>query len=570
MSEFSALLPMATLLVAAALILVSPKALIGLISILAPLVSAWFAWQTLAVGDTPGFLVMDYSVMAVRVDALAQGMVGLFLLVAFIGAVFIHPIKDRLQHAALLTYLAGGIGVVLASDWIGFFISFEIIALSGAALVLTGREEASVQAGIRYLLFQIAAGVTVLAGILLHASQTGDWSVGPIGLEGLAAWLLFLGFGVKVGFPLVHIWLVDAYPRASIAGLAVLVAVTTKVGLIALMRVFPGEAILVPVGVVMALWPIAYVLTENNLRRVLAYSMMIQLGLMVVAIGVGTPTAMDGVALHIGMDVLFKMTMFMAMALIFAQYQTTNADQLGGLAKHWPIVAVCVAIAALANIALPFTGAFLSKKLMLGAIQDSTLPLSLYWLLVSLSVVGLLYAWIRVFWRVFFGAEQGAVSNQKPSAIPATQLLALIIPVALLVLSGIFPSTVDGFRPFGSSTEVFTSKTIIAQFFMLIGAGVVYWLLSRIGFGLPRQYKTRLYDVDVVYRMVLVTMPLAVAALWRQCAQVISMPILRIGKFVAQPKWALDHLGQSWPIGAMAFWVGVLFLLILGFGLFQA
>ena len=510
---------------------------------------------------------MDYLLNPIHVDPLGLMMVRLFHIASFIGALFVSPIKDRLQHGALLAYLAGGIGVVLAGDWLSFFVFFEMIALSGAALVLARRDEVATQAGIRYFVFQVAAGVTVLAGILLHANQTGDWSVGPVALTGSAGWLLLLGFGIKTGFPLIHIWLVDAYPKASIAGLAVLVAVTTKVGVFALMRTFPGEGALIPVGVVMALWPIAYVLTENNLRRVLAYSMMVQLGLMVVAVGVGTPTALDGVALHIVMDVFFKMTLFMAMALVFVHLNTTNADRLGGLAKHWPVIGVCVVVAVLANIALPLTGAFISKKLMLSAIETSELPHILYWVLVSLSVVGLLYGWVRIAWRVFLSGDQSGIGSTHIPNVPGVQQLALMIPVALLLITGIWPGLLDGLRPFGSATEVFTSKKILAQLVMLGSAGLVYWVLSRFGLGLPRTYESKLYDVDVIYRFLLVTLPAQIRHAWSAGVNVVKEPIVRGAQWIGHPKWPLQHLGQSWPIGAMALWAALIFAVLLVLGI---
>lgn len=278
MSDWMLLLPVLLFLGSALLIALIPKGRpVWWISALTPLVSAAVAWHAFTPGATLSFSSMDYVLNPVRVDALGLWMVGLFHVAAFIGALFISPIKDRLQHAALLAYFAGGMGVALAGDWISFFVFFEIIALSGVGLVLARADEVATEAGVRYLLFQIAAGLSVLIGFSLHVQHTGDWSVGPVPLEGWAGWFLLAGFGIKAGFPLFHVWLVDAYPKASLAGLAVLVAVTTKVGLLALMRVFPGEDILVPIGVVMALWPVAYVLAENNLRRVLAYSMMVQL-----------------------------------------------------------------------------------------------------------------------------------------------------------------------------------------------------------------------------------------------------------------------------------------------------
>jgi multicomponent Na+:H+ antiporter subunit D len=562
LSDWMLLSPVVVFLAAAALMAVVPKRQLGWLTVATPLLSGWLAWHNLNLGASFSVDWMDHALVPVQADALGLLMVGLFHLAALIGALFIAPVTDRWQHGAMLAYFAGGLGVVLAGDWISFFVFFEIIALSGSVLIFARRDEVATASGIRYLLFQIGAGVTVLTGILTHANQSGDWSVGPVALDGLAGVLLLVGFGIKAGFPLVHVWLVDAYPKASMAGLAVLVAVTTKVGVVALLRVFPGEAVLVPIGVVMALWPMAHVLTENNLRRVLAYSMMVQLGLMVVAIGVGTPTALDGVALHIVMDVLFKMTLFMAVALIWAQFKTTDSDRLGGLAQHWPIVAGCVAVASLANMAVPLTGAFISKKLMLNAIEISTLPDGLYWVLVPLSVLGLLYAWVRIFWRVFI-APANRPTAHTPKPIAGIQQIALFIPVLALLVTGLMPGWLDLIRPFGSTTDVFTSKKIIAQLLLLGGAGLVYAVLARLGFGLPRQPVARLIDAEVLYRWALVQAPQTLRQAGLAVSQTMARPLAQLARWMAQPKWPLDHLGQSWSIGAMALWVGVIFAALL-------
>jgi len=567
MSDWMLLLsPTVIFLIAACLMAVVPKRQLWWLTVATPLVSAWIAWQTLSPAVNVSLEWMDYTLIPIQPDALGLLMVGLFHVAALIGALFIAPVTDRWQHGAMLAYFAGGIGTVLAGDWISFFICFEIIALSGSALIFARRDHAATAAGVRYLLFQIAAGVTVLTGILPHASHTGSWMVGPVALEGLAGALLLIGFGIKAGFPLVHLWLVDAYPKASLAGLAVLVAVTTKVGVVALMRVFPGETALVPIGVVMAIWPVAHVLLENNLRRVLAYSMMVQLGLMVVAIGVGTPTALDGVALHVVMDVLFKMAMFMAMALIWGQFNTTDSNRLGALGRPWPIVAACVAVAALANMAVPLTGGFMSKKLMLDAIETSTLPGGLYWVLVSLSVLGLLYAWVRIFWRVFITppTEPG---QAPPRPVAGIQQLALMIPALMLLMAGLMPGLLDLIRPFDSTTTVLTSKKVIAQLMLLGGAGLVYAGLARFGLGLPHPSTGGLPDAEVVYRALLVKLPQALHRLGQAILEAITAPLRQLARWVAQPKWPLDHLGQSWPIGAMALWVGVIFAVLLIVGI---
>ena len=574
MTDLGLLYPVTIFLLAAAMIAVVPRSWIGWVSLLAPIMSAivtFSAWLTpsLMIGASLELSAMDYKLIPVEVDALGLLMVALFHGAALTGALFAHTIKDRLQHSAMLAYFAGGIGAVMAGDWISFFVFFEIIALAGAGLVFARRTEASMQAGVRYLLFQIAAGVTLLTGILWQGAVTDQWAIAELTLDPKTpyAFLFLFAFGLKAGFPLLHLWLVDAYPKASPTGLAVLVAVTTKVGIVGLLKTFPGESWLVPIGLLMALWPVGYVLSENNLRRVLAYSMMVQLGLMVMAIGVGTPLALDGVSWHIVMDVSFKMVFFMAFAIVLTHLGTNQVDQLSGLAKPLPVVAICVAVAALANVAMPLTGGFISKKMMLGAIDASTLPHAVYWMALSLSVLGLLYAWIRLTWRVFFSAVQSNMSLPHRIKLPWSQCLALLIPVVVLVVTGFVPSLIEGFRPFESEEHVFTLKTVTAQLALLGGGFVVYRGLRRIGWGLPRKSVERLWDADLIYRWVFITLPRAMVRVGSAFQSSATKPIRGMVQWVSHPKWPLQHLGQSWPIGAMALWVAVIFFVILVLGL---
>ena len=580
MTDLIWLSPVALFLFGALLASAVPRPWAPWISLLTPIVSAVLACWLIYGSDAsrPQTLVlevMDYTLNPVSLDRLGILMVGLFHGAALVGALFIHSIKDRLQHSALIAYFAGGLGAVMAGDWISFFVFFEIIALAGAGLIFARRDGASLASGIRYLLFQVAAGVTLLAAIIWQGALTGQWMIAPMSLSGEAhsgyVWLFLVALGLKTGFPLLHVWLVDSYPKASMAGLAVLVAVTTKVGVVGLVRVFAGESSLVPIGLLMALWPVGYVLCENNLRRVLAYSMMVQLGLMVMAIGVGTPLALDGVSWHIVMDVTFKMVFFMAIALIWLHIGTTQADQLSGLAKVMPWVAISVCVAALANIALPLTGGFISKKMMLGAIEHaidaSGYHHGLYWIALSFSVLGLLYAWVRLTWRVFFRPIEGNMRLPKRIALPLSQRIALLLPVLALLVFGMFPALIDQFRPFGSEQAVFTLKNITAQIALLGGAALVYRLASRVGFGLPIQGVNRLWDAHLVYGWLLVRVPKALLA-WGQTARGFAVDgLTALLAWMQHPKWPWQRLGQTWPIGAMALWVAVIFFVILVLGI---
>lgn len=105
---------------------------------------------------------------------------------------------------------------------------------------------------------------------------------------------------------------------------------------------------------------------------------------------------------------------------------------------------------------------------------------------------------------------------------------------------------------------------------MLGSAGLIYWILTRFGLGLPRHYEPRLYDVDVIYRVLLVTLPTAIQRLWARASEALAIPMGAALRWVAHPKWPIDHLGQSRPIGAMAFWVAIMFAVAMFLGLINA
>jgi len=560
------LLPVALLLSGAVLAAVAPRGLSGPIAVLVPVLSALAAWQLLAPGASATWQIMDYRLELVRVDPVGLVLAGLFLLAALIAGIYALGQRDRLQHAAGLAYVAGGVGAVLAGDLISLFLFFELIGLSGTALVLAARNEQAVGAGIRYLVFQVGAGVALLTGILIHGQATGNWSFGPIGLDAPGAWLILLAFGIKSGFPLLHHWIVDAYPRASITGLALLLAVTTKVGIYGLLTVFPGEAVLVTIGTVMVLWPLFYTLVENDLLRALAYSMLVQLGLMVVAVGIGSDLAIDGVTLHIVMDVLFKMTLFMALGVVALRVGTTRADRLGGLWQSMPLTTVFVAIAVAANSATPLTGAFISKKLLLASIEYSDYSVWLWLGLTSLSALGVLYLGLRILWQGFL--QPGQETHAKASDPPPVMLLAMLIPTALLIISGVVPALTDSLRTAGTDYSPLTVSKILGQLQLIVFAVLTYVWLARSRQGLAATRPQRWLDVDWIYRSALPTLGRAghglLVSIKQQLINAFSGAIDRVGGDSAGG----SRLARTWPTGSMAMWVAILLavLLLLGVG----
>lgn len=539
----------------------------ALTALLAPMVAGLCSAVLLAPGTTASWSVMDYQLTPVRADHLSLVMVGLFHLAALIAAVYALQVRDRLQHAALMLYIGGGVGAVLAGDLISLFIFFEIVGMSGTLLVLAARTPESTPAAVRYLVFQVAAGLTLLAGLLTLGGATGDWSFGHIGLAAPGGWLIMLAFGIKAGFPLLHNWLPDAYPKASLTGLAVLAAVATKVGVYGLVRGFAGEGVLVGIGTVTALWPLFYTLVENDLRRVLAYSMMVQIGLMVAAVGVGSALALDGAVLHIVMDVLFKMTLFMALGVVALRVGTTRSDRLGGLWRAMPLTTACVAVAVAANSALPLTGGFISKKVLLAGIEHGDVPAVVWLLLASTSALGMLYAGLRILWEGFL--KPGEAGRGEVRDAPWPMAAAMLMLVAVLLVTGFVPGLTDMLRPQGSDYWPLHLDTAMDQVQMLLFALLAYVLLAKAGFGLPATRPGTWLDAEWIYRRGLPAAAGGVQALLARLRDSAQSMLDGVARAARGDGRLGATLGRTWPTGSMALWVATLLAVLLLFGIHQ-
>ena len=148
--------------------------------------------------------------------------------------------------------------------------------------------------------------------------------------------LILAGFGIKAAFPMVHNWLQDSYPRASETGAVVLSVFTTKLAVYALARYFAGLEWLIWIGAVMTVFPVFFAVIENDLRKVLAYSLNNQVGFMVCAVGIGTQLAVNGAAAHAFAHIMYKALLFMSMGAVLYRTGTTKANELGGLQRTMP------------------------------------------------------------------------------------------------------------------------------------------------------------------------------------------------------------------------------------------
>jgi len=403
---------------------------------------------------------------------------------------------------------------------------------------------------------QVSSGVLLLAGTILHFADTGSLEFGTLGLVSMGTSLIFVAFGIKAAFPLLHGWLEDAYPEATVTGAVFLSAFTTKLAIYALARAFPGTEVLVPIGALMAAFATFYALIENDLRRLLSYSLISQLGFMVVGIGVGTEMALNGTAAHAFASVLYKGLLFMAMGSVLYRTGTARSSELGGLYSCMPWTAFFCVVGSASIAALPLFSGFISKSMILTAAAENHYSMA-YLVLLCASAGAVIHSGIRISYETFFGPDRGIRCEEAPRnmrvAMGGAALLSFGLGVAPDALYALLPYPVD-YHPY-----TFSHVSDQLQLIAFSVGGVA--LMIRLGL-YPEARSARNLDVDWVYRTLL---PGLTAFVGRQLVQFKSSIEARaLSGLQNAIRYVQGHhaptgvLGDPWSIGATALWAALL------------
>ena len=560
MSGLTSLPPFVVFVVAGLLAAVTRGVLRSAVMLAAPFVGAWLLWNT-----SPGIHLqvdlMGLTLTLFEVDKLSMLFGWLFHLGALIGVLYALHVKDTMQQVAAMLYSASAVGAAFAGDLVSLFLFWEGLAVTSVFLIWARRTPAAIAAGVRYLLLQVVSGMSLLVGVIVYLVQTGSADFGPIGLDAPGAWFIFLGLGLKCGFPILHTWLTDAYPEATETGTVFLCMFTTKVGVYALARTFPGAEPLVYIGVAMTFFPIFFAVIENDLRKVLSYSMINQLGFMVCGIGLGTSLALNGAVAHAFNDVLFKGLLFMSMGAVMYVTGRTKASDLGGLYKKMPITTALCIIGALSISAVPLFSAFVSKSMIMTAAleQDRTVV----WLFLLFASVGVLeHAGIKIPFFAFFAHDQGLEAREPP----LNMRIAMTISAVLCVAIGCFPGMLYSLLPYDVQYSPYDLTHVIVQLQLLFfGALAVFWMMRTGAY--PAEVRALNLDADWLWRrLFLKSLDRAVNGLKPavEGGQAFArLQIERSGAFLKRHHGPTGTLARTWPTGSMVLWVALLLALFI-------
>ncbi len=553
----TSILPTAFIFIAAALTLGAlPKGNIrGIILLVTPILAAWQIWN-LPMGIFAQVEFVGHTLDMMRVDKLSRIFGLIFCLAAFLGNLYAWHVRDIVQQIAALLYAGAAIGAVFAGDLITLFFYWEGTALASVFLIWARKTEGSYHTGMRYLIIQITSGVILLAGTALLYRETGSITFELMTLSSLGTWLIFLSFGMKCAFPLLHNWLQDSYPAATITGTVILSAFTTKLAVYALARGFAGTELLIYIGAVMTLFPIFFAEIENDLRRVLAYSLNNQLGFMVVGIGIGTEMAINGTASHAFAHILYKALLFMSVGAVMLRTGTSKATELGGLCRTMPRTAIFCLIGAASISAFPLFSGFVTKSLIMDETANQHYPI--IWAILVFASAGVLsHSGIKIPYFTFFGHDSGL----RPKEAPINMQLAMGFTAFLCIFIGVYPDPLYSLLPYEVVYKPYTMSHVIGQLQLLCFALLAFVVLMRTGIHPPEIRAVNL-DVDWIYRRLIPTIYTAISAKVFRSFLLLETMATTIIQITIKGLYRLHGpetgVSRMRGVGGMVMWVAVL------------
>ena len=552
MTLTSAIPPGVALVLGALLLpLVGPRLRTALVVSL-PILSLAMVWQ---VPDAVTLRVpfLGYELEPVKGDRLSRLFGTIFAIMAFGGGLFALNRTRVVELVAAYVYAGGAIGVAFAGDLITLFVFWEMMALASTAVIWSAVSGPSYAASMRYLMVHLLGGVVLMVGFIGHVAATGSVAFTAFALDAPAHWFILVGFLLNAGAPPLSACLPDAYPEASPSGMVFLSAFTTKTAVYVLMRGFPGADLLVFVGLYMIFYGIVYALLENDIRRILAYSIVNQVGFMICGIGIGTEMALNGAASHAFTHIIYKALLLMSAGSVLYMTGKRKCTDVGGLFQSMPLTAVCGIIGALSISSFPLTSGFISKSMISQAAANEHLA-AVWFLLAAASAGVFLHAGIKFPWFVFFQKDSGL----RPPDPPLNMRLAMVLFSFLCIALGVWPQPLYDLLPFPVDYVPYTAAHVVEMLQLLLFSGLAFFVM------LPYMKRTLTItlDWDWWYRRLGPRALHRVEALGSPADSRVRLSTLRRVDTVIGALFRYHGprgiLARTWATGSMVLWVAIL------------
>ncbi len=520
-------------------------------------IAALTALLSIPHGEYGNYQIFSLQLTLLRLDHLSFIFTLIFHIALFIVALYSIHQKNIFETAATFIYAGAAVGAVLAGDLLTVFIYWEITAIASAFIIWTNKNSSrAYSVGLRYLIIHVSSGLLLLAGAIFHYQDTGSLAFDHLGIDSVAGMLILLAFGIKCAFPLLHNWLQDAYPEASPTGTVALSVYTTKLAVYALARGYAGTEELIWIGAIMTAFPIFFAVIENNMRKVLSYSLNNQLGFMVVGVGVGTELALNGTAAHAFAHILYKALLFMSMGAVLHRVGTIKASELGGLYKSMPWTTIFCIVGSLSISAFPLFSGFVSKSMILTAAADE--GYWLIWLVLLFASAGVLdHSGIKIPFFTFFAHDSG----KRCAEAPLNMLAAMAITAFLCIAIGIYPAPLYAILPFTVDFTPYTTTHVITQLQLLLFSALAFVILYRTKIYPPEIPSTNI-DFDWFYRKPGAAVARFIMTIFAVgellLLETIKKLSFRMGSYLHRHHGPQGILSKTWPTGSMVMWVAFL------------
>jgi len=358
-----------------------------------------------------------------------------------------------------LILLSGMNGVILTNDIFNMFVFFEILSIASYILIAYSKENKAIKASFDYLLINSLGMSLFLLGIGLIYQGCGSLSLTDIGknfnikagipfsMFSLTISLIVVGIGIKAAFVPLHFWLPNAHAYAPTPISVLLSGVMIKISFLAIWRIINIlEAInfqhfFLWIGSLTALIPVIWALSQTDIKKLLAYHSVSQMGFIIASFGAGSALSLTGSLYHLLNHAFFKSLLFFSAGAVIYATGIRDLRKLSGLYKKMPYVAIASLAGALSIAGIPPFNGFVSKTLITTSLKEYPLP-SFFIFLASIGTVASFTKLIMIFLNRE-KATQGNLGNYSPDKIkkiPKTMIYPLIALSIICLLSGIFPS----------------------------------------------------------------------------------------------------------------------------------
>ncbi|MBW2708247.1 MAG: Na+/H+ antiporter subunit D [Deltaproteobacteria bacterium] len=435
-----------------------------------------------------------------RVDALSLPFIILFAFMTLICTTFSFHVRDKAQHVAALFFMAGAFGSVLAGDYWTLYIFWQGMTVSSSFLIWLNRSPDASKTGFLYMMLLLLSSVLLLAGILLRERVLGNFlfSSADADLMWHFDWLILGAFAINAAVIPLHAWMTQGIPKATIPGAVFLSIFGIKTAVYAMARCFAGLDLLIILGVCTALYGAVYAIFSNNIRRILAYLLISQVGLMIMGIGMNSKAALNGAIALAYAHTFYMALLLMAMGSVIYATHEELLGRMGNLFRKLPFVAALTLMGILALCAVPFFSGFTGVSLIFEEALKLQTPIPGEFLVPVLALAMILIILGGVRLPFFLFRSESTETKESLQPLPGNMLVAMGMAGAFCLLQGIFPEVLNRHLPYPLEERSLTLFKL-AVGFLFPAATLLLFIFLR---PLLRPGTNELPDFEWLYRLI--------------------------------------------------------------------